>query len=371
MNNRFTGLLTLAALLSSSAMGAELRVTSTLGHDTNPFRLSDNFLSAPQSYWNNSVDYKLEDISSWFVQLGYDKKQSELDTADSTSSLARVGYKTAFSKSEHELEFSLTRRSLDTSFVSRFTGDLFEAGGLPAGDRYDYRRWTAQADVRFKLSKSQQLIVGLEHRLQDYTDLGALGISNLDYDHSSIELTWQNDQTKWMRYSLAADLGSRSYDSRLASDFLGFPIFGLTSEYDYAGLSIKTRFKPDKYSRVYANISYQTRSDNADGFNDTESLIGQLRYAHRTADKSTFVASLVYRDLTFDRAGILTDLEIEGESPSSSGWQLSLSYQLPLLKQNGIPISWLAKYSYYEFSAELSAYEYERSVLETGLIFDF
>jgi len=359
---------TLGLGFAAIGQAAELQVTSGLGYDSNPYRLSDAHSVESDSFWRNSVKASVGKKKNWFAsgRLQHDSYLDNSD-ADQTNWQVKVGYKGRFSPAKHFYRVSLEYRDSDKTYVSRFSGKPYSVGGISATDRYDYQRWAPKAELYYNLSKHQQLQFKLNYRQQDYSDYTNLGLSDLDFSQAGGYIGWRHKLSKKTQLTVFGDYQQRDYDNRLAKDIDGDDIAGLTSEYTYKQLGVKARYKLSKATTVSARVDYTDRQDNGDGYYDTETFHASLQFKRITANKGELSAGIDYRDLGYTRSDINDDLEQEGEAPSTKGYRIKAGYKMPAFTLGQYPVIWYNRFSYEDYDADVKQYVYDRMKIETGL----
>jgi hypothetical protein len=376
---RMSCILAVSMLYAPNLSAAEIELESGLGTDSNPFRLSDSLVPQSESYWRNELKLSLGEVAPWFMKVKFEDQQySGDDRADNTKVSGEVGVTTQFGQAKHELELSLNAGSQDRTYVSRVTGQEFSFGGTPFGDRYDQTYQGAEAGFEFNLGKRQKILAEIEYQKRDYEDPTIDGLSNLDYDSTKLELSWQNYIGNEFRYRISAHTGERNYDERLARDIDGNEIPGVIESYKLTGVDLQTRYRMGKKTYAYITIGLDQRTDNGGGYYDTDTKSLGFRLSHKTQSDSQLRLSLKYRDLSYDRGDIATDIETDAETPSSSGWTAIASYEKPLVRFNqsedsdeASELSWYIQAKIYDFDADRDIYRFNREILETGLKVEF
>jgi hypothetical protein len=350
----------------------ELEINSSLGIDSNPFRLNDLFPAQDETFWRNDVDIGFGEASPWYLDLRViDTQYTSNEPGDTTLFDSRLGYEGLYGESEHTFDLSVGGRSNDSTYVSRVTGDVYQVSRQDAGDRYDYYRWDVQGEFKFKLADRRSILLNLDYREQDYEDYDELGISDLDYKSFELELGWQDYWSADFRYRIYANFNRRDYDDRRARSLDGMKIPRSDSEYEVARIVFDTRYRLSRGTFLYASVRYGERKDNGGGYYDSETFSGSVRYRKQfNSNGGVFWFSLYYRDLSYDRGDFAQNIENEAEPPSSQGWRAVMSYERPVKSWAKGKLSWFANARYYDYDSGRQIYEYDRWTMETGLKYE-
>lgn len=345
-----------------------LEVSSALGVDDNPFRLSDNFSIESASYASSFMRVKLGETLGVGADLRLrDIRFDDLESAESRDMQARVNFNQRFLDKKLYLRSYIDYRDYDKTYVSRFSGETYEVNDNDASDRYDYGAWRMLLEGRYRLAKSHYVIAGTRYQARDFEDYDSLGISNLDYKQASINLGWRYQPNRQWRVELRSEFTAREYDAKVARDFNGNRIDGSILEYDYRRLEVRLRYRPSKQLTASFNTSFTDRSDNGGGYYDTDTRRSSARLSWAPNDKNSFTASLAYGDIAYERGTSATDLESEAETPSTEGWRARASYNRLLWEDDDYRVFWQSDWSWFRDSAEQDVYAYSRQKLETGL----
>lgn len=354
--------------LSCGIQAAEIDLKTGIGHDSNPFRLTDSLPVNADTYWHQAVRIDLGKDTSWIGQLNLRRNiYQDIDAADHRTIDARAGYKGTFSDGVHDYRLSLAYRDQDKSYVSRFSGLPYAVGGTSASDRYDFSRWHPRADVNFQIAKGQTLQVRLEHRDIDYEDYLDLGLTDLDYHQTGVRLGWKHRLNREFRYELFSDVQHREYENRLAKDDRGNNISDKHSQYRYLTLGAKMRYRLARQTYVYLGLKMIDRNDNGGGYYDTETYRGSVLLRRILPTKSEWSLSLRYSDLNYDRKDTNGDLENDAETPSTDGFGAVARYTRPLFTLGDAPVEGYVQLNYDDYDAEIDAYAYDRTRFESGL----
>ena len=357
---------------STYAQAADLTVESTAGYDSNPFRLSDSFSPDGSALWRNRATLRSNSDNPWLFRLdGLNYTYGSESDADSTAFDVGLGRRFWLEDNAQDLVFTLGYRQSNRNFVSRFQGDVYQVRGESAGDRYDYER--AYAEVRYdrKLKDRNSYQIRLRLRDQSYDDFSDLGLSRLDYQSAELRLRWQGYLNSKFRYRLYAEFSQREFDDRRAQSATGSRLAGTDLEYDAVEFGFDGRYRLSKDVLLYTRLGWAQREDNGGGFFDTDTLNGSARLRWALGNDRLVWLSAYYRDLGYDRDDITTDLENDGEAPSTKGWRFVATYEQPLMETSRGRFDWISHVRYFRDQSDLRQYEFDRWTIETGLKFRF
>jgi len=377
MNKNLFNALTFSILAASgSASAAVLTVNSGLGLDSNPFRLSDQFSFDEQAYFNNSIRLKSDFKSPFIYNLSYTNKVHINESrADTTAKGFNLGYKGKWGDLKYRATFG--KRDFEKTYVSRFSGKVYESKGESFPHRYNFERLTPKLTLDYQLNKRHNLLLSGEYSETDYHNYGEFGLSNLDYFQWVGEAGWRFKATKSFTSTLNFNLQQREYDGRLAKDKDGKNIDGLTSIYDYWGVEWSGRYRISKQTRLSFSAGFTEKTDNASGYYDTKYLTMGARLRHKTDSDTVFTASVMYSDLQYLRGNIQdnseTDIEANDELPDNSGLVSRLSIDKPFWSSGKNQAQFYLSGAYYQYESGIKKYTYDRYKVETGikLKFDF
>ncbi|NTS76688.1 autotransporter outer membrane beta-barrel domain-containing protein [Catenovulum sp. SM1970] len=361
----------LAMAVATPAMATDVHISSGLGYDDNPYRLNEAFKPESDTYWRNKVRIKHDFNKNWYTDARLDSSVYADDSnADTLSTHIEAGYKTRLLDNKATLTTSLAHKYFDKTFVSRFSGQEYFYKGNNASDRYDYQRWTPEIDLTYRLDKNNRFKASFDYRFQAYEGYTDLGLSNLDYEQAKLKFEWRHRFNKNFSITPNIELTKRSHDERLAKDALGKNIPGKVLSYDYQGAGVKSFYRFNKATSLSTSFKYIQRNDNASGYYDTEEKVFSTRLLHKFDKNTRLTLGLRYADLDYQRQ-LFTDVETEDETPSTEGWRVQAKYQQHAFSVKDVPVSWYADANYYDYTAEINAYEYDRVKLESGLSFKF
>ncbi len=359
-----------ATCLAIQPAQAKISLDAGLGYDDNPLRLNPSLNPGSDSFWRTEIASKLAWDSGIFINAKLDKTSfSDDDRADSFSTSLQIGYSTKFGDNKHRMKLSLSRRSLDKTYVSRRTGQLFTRSGQPAGDRYDYVRWTPRFEYSYRLNKQHRVEVDLQYREQAYEDYTSLGLSNLDFRQLSMQLGWRYRPNKQWQFSPYLEILEREHDDRRAKDSSGKNIAGSNLQYSYRAIGLNARYKLGKNARLKLKTSFGKREDNASGYYDTFGQSHSLEWEREFGGGSELSLRAKYTDLDYERSMLTGNgtIEDDAETPSTKGWHYRVSYSMPVFEINGSKAYWYTEVNLYDISAELATYQFDRSRVESGL----
>lgn len=354
---------------TTSAFAVDVSVKAGLGIDTNPHRLASQFSPEEQNYIFSNVRIKSDSKSA----LVFDASMSQwlyqdLATADSSSYRLFVGYKDKLLDNKLSYRAGVRYQHSDRTYVSRFSGQVYQTNGQSAEDRYDYSRLTPSLDLRYRLNKQHYLLFDWEYRVMDYEDYTALGLSNLDYEQWQMSAGWLYRSSKATRHEFSGFMRNRVYDDRAAKDLDGKSIVGLNSEYAYQGIEYKLRHQLAEDLRLSVTASYTSKEDNAQGYYDTNYLSLKADLRHTLSDALSYTVSAAYRDLAYTREGALTNADdVNDELPDNQGIHLKLAIDGRLASWNEVQLSYYANANYYNFDSDTQVYRFDGTKLETGI----
>lgn len=365
-------LFTACLAFSAYTQAMDLTIESTVGHDSNPFRLSDDFSPDSSAFWRNRVTLRSDRDSTWLYEIdGLNYSYSNENDADSSQVDVEFGRRFWLDDETQDLVLKLGYRQSDRTFVSRFQGDVYEVQGESVGDRYDYDRVYAEVKYDKKLKGRNAYQLRLRLRDQSYDDFSDLNLSRLDYQSAELRLRWQGYLSSKLRYRLYGELSMRDFDDRRAQSVNGERLAGTDLEYDAFEFGIDSRFRVAKGVYLYTRLGWSQREDNGGGFFDTDTLTGSARLRWSLSEGRLVSLSAYYRDLEYDRDNITTDLENDAEAPSTRGWRFVASYEKQLMDSEYGRLDWISHLRNYSDQSDLRQYEFDRLMVETGLRYRF
>lgn len=370
MNMKFN-LVTVAllTLVATQARAVDISVKAGVGVDANPHRLADSFDPQQQSYLYNSYRVKTDSRSNWILEAGGANWYfQDLETADASNFRLFGGYKDKLLDNKLAYTVGLKYQQSDRTYVSRFSGDVYQTKGQSAADRYDSSRFTPSIDLRYRLSKQHYLLFDWEYKTVGYEDYTTLGLSNLDYNQWQSQAGWLFRVDKNTRHQLTGKFRSREYDNKLARGLDGKTIEGLNSVYDYVGAEYKLRHKFNDNLRFSLTADMLIRSDNAEGYYDTRSTSIRADIRHQFSENWYYSLSAGYRSLDYDRdTAAASTGEVDDELPNNRGFNLRAHFEGTLFKLDTVSTNLYLTSNYYQYDSDTAAYQYDRYKLETGI----
>ena len=358
--------LSFGAVAADSPLSVELE--SGLGFDDNPFRLNNSFNPIDDTFWLNDIEATLSANQYLSLELGIrDYRYQDNDDANSQRVRAAIRFERDFDKCDCRINASLLYRDIDRTYISRFTGQRFSFRNQDASDRYDFSEVRPQIAFTYDLNKQHSFSSNFRIDDRQYENYTAIGLANLDYFEYRNRTQWQYKPNKVSRYQVFAEYRFREYDERLAVNANGDDILGVISEYDHWKTGLRTRFKLAKRQWFYANVDYQDRTDNGEGFFDTETTQVYFRYYARFKDTTKLDLSARYTDLNYPRGQQTQDVENQDETPSSQGWYYRAHVETELYRFNKTPLVGFITANYHDVSADLPAYAFDRTRVTAGI----
>lgn len=359
----------------ASANDLEVDVSTALGTDSNPFRLSEVLAPSSETYWANdlAVNYAATENLSIKARVR-DFKYFSDKRADAQTLFAAIDYKSTFDACQCELEVGVDYYNFDRTYVSRFRGDVLTVGATSLADRYDSSMLRPTAGLTYAIDNVHKLSVKTQYNQVTYSDFNDIGLDNLDYDQLELEGEWEYKPNIRYRVRSFASFNLRKYDERLAVDSIGQDILGLSSEYQYAEAGVKTRLKLIDRHWLYTDLSYQDRQDNGQGYyNYQQARVTMRWFAQYDNDLKTDLSlrfnNLSYsRDIVVDQVG---NIENNDETPSTRGWRVQGKISKLIYRYQNVPIEAFVNATYHNIAAQINAYEFDRVQLESGLSVKF
>lgn len=360
------------ACSSVDASPLTLELESGFGFDDNPFRLNNSFNPQEDTFWLNDIEAKLDATQHLSISLGLrDQRYQDNDDADSQRIKGSIRYQREYKDCNCKIDASVNYRNIDRTYISRFTGVRFAFGGQDASDRYDFSEVRPDFTFTYQFNKQHSVSTNLRMVDREYENYTSIGLPNLDFREFRNRTQWEYTPTKTSRYQIFAEYRYREYDDRLAVDANGDDILDVISEYDHWKLGLRTRFKLAKGQWFYANVDYQDRTDNGEGFFDTETTQLYLRYYARLSKTTKLDISARYTDLNYPRGQQAQDVENQDETPSSQGWYYRAHIETQLYTFADTPLIGYVTANYSDVSADLNVYEFDRARLTAGIKIQF
>ncbi|MEM7562728.1 MAG: hypothetical protein AAF353_06725 [Pseudomonadota bacterium] len=376
---------TLFALLSigtKPVLASSLKISSDLGYDSNPFRLSDEFDPDAEVFTRVAIRGSL-DLNESLRLFGRNQSLFYFgggDEADSSKTTIGGSYTEKFKLGEKKSRFRARLQWIerDKTYISRLSGeqgttsvpdpdDPFEEITIEVGDRYDYNESRIDLRLSSRLDKRHRIAGFVEFRERDYESFPQTDLSDLDYSSMIYGGEWQYRLNSGNRIEVGLDLRMRDYDDRRNRNPEGNTIAGTNLDQDSWIARFEYRSKYSESLTLRYQAFYELRDDNGGSYYNAERYRLRLKSTYLRDNNHRLNMSLTYSDTAYpDRAdtgvsGVTEDDEVNEQS----GYQLSAEYLVPHTSIPELNYVWSVRSD--QFDSDLPEYNYDRTQLRFGI----
>ena len=361
--------------ICNPAHSVELKGDTTLGYDSNPFRLRDGLnpdggafvdigLRAKHAFENNfglkgvlknrSYESSSDNGDKVYMDLGAQYKKRSVWWGKRVRFHVGGGY-----------EYR------NKTYVQRSTGEKATFNGRNIEDRYDYDSWKANALGSVRLRKGLHTDLEVEYKSRDYENYHIDGLSDLDYDQAILTNQWRYTQNKNSKFKLALHVGRRNFDDKREKDKNGDDITGTDLEYDYYGAKLSHRYQVNPDFNVKWEAGYEERRDNSSsGYYDTNEWDIGVGLRYRIGNDWYLVADASYIDRDFtDRLAPVDENDIE--SPDKNGYEFEVQIEKNLGEFYELATKAYFGASYEDYDSHEPSYVYDRYQAFAGIKVQF
>jgi hypothetical protein len=285
-------LLALAVVGCANAANATelaVEVNAGAGQDSNPYRLSTNVTSGGFAELDGgmNVENKMSDELALFVSMDADTRQYAGDAGDASDWRSRIEggidlKRRLAGKNRMTLKLGARADAKRGTYVSRITGLIGTAGGVPIPDRFNFNRLALFEKFDYYINRDIQLSLDIEYRDKNYVeDYAALGIDRYDNAELIVQPQVEYEFNDAWQIQVSTEFRNRTYDDRRVVDALGVPVAGTDREYDYQKYGANLRWKLSDDKEFKFAYDFGTRRDNGVGYLDYDSNDFSIRYKQR------------------------------------------------------------------------------------------
>ena len=349
----------------------EIKYTSALGVDSNPYRFSDRYQKNEGEYLQQtlSVTFSLSDYWSSKFAVKDIQYQHASNWADSQKRLAVLAY--GKDKKRQENRFNVKYEQLDKTYVSRLSGGLSRYSGAELNDRYNYQQLTSYWSQKKAVNRKTDWQYKLEYRIKDYDDFSSISISNLDYQSFAIGNQFHHKASKRIQHQVGLNLSQRNYKDKRQKDIKGKDINNTDLNYLDTTLGYEILWKQNKRHKISVSFDYLLRKDNSTGYYDSHESTLRLTSKYRLNTKASFSAQYQYVDFSYERPTVPSSDPTTEDYSSHQQHRIKLGNRINLKAYLPLNAQLLINYQYVNENSDKSQYSYERHIVETGLRFKF
>lgn len=375
------GLCALLVGLSSVALAkaTELDLKAAVGYDSNVFRLNDDLVDAEGGMFADiDADFSANAAvgSQWTLGADLDAaarlyESSVNDGNESQYRLRMRGERKPATPQGASFEWELSHTLRDATYVSRSTGKVAESGGVKIGDRFDSGK--SELVVRMDQPFTGHLHGLLDAHVEekDYRkDYENLGLNRLDYLAYGLTpgIAYR---TKTQELKVTLPMSLRRYRDRRANDSTGVEIAGSDLEYRYLGVDTRYEYELTSVYTLWAAASYEERSDNEDGFDDSNTAEVSLGWVAKPQKRTRYGLEVRWSDRHYDRLNVAAQ-QLGEEAPEREGYSFIAKYSrlMPGLEAQDVRLFAEGRVDSYENDSD-KVFSYDRHQALIGLRKDF
>jgi len=330
----YGSLLALAAGCANAANATDLAldINAGAGQDSNPYRLSTNVTSGSFAEFDGAIDVenKISRDLALFVSMDANTRQYAGDASDASDWRSRIEggmdlKRRLAGKNRMTLKLGGGADAKRGTYVSRATGLIGTAGGVPTPDRFDFNRLALFGKFDYYINYDIQLSLDIEFRDKNYVeDYSALGIDRYDNTELIVNPRAEYEFNDAWQIQVSMAFRNRSYDDRRVVDALGVPVAATDREYDYQKYGVKLRWRLSDDKECKFAYDYGTRRDNGVGYLDYNSNDFSVRYKQRFEPSGQLSVRLYHTQDDYVNAVAIL---IPDEQRSRSGNGIKLDFE--------------------------------------------
>jgi hypothetical protein len=311
-----------AAGLAWADIATKARVETSLGHDTNPLRLSGDGsgeafveLDAGASLVAAVGRGKLR-IGGEAALRAHEADRRAADTEWAQLQLAGVLPRLSPRTRPLDLTVGAFHERRRSTFVDRGTGEIYRVVSeqdpqlsVPIGDRLDSNALGLFTDVRYKLTPRLSLTFDGEWRSTSYAeDYAATTVLDpLDADTLQLEPGVRMRIAGPLLVSASVVHATIDYEARPALDAEGQVVPGTTREDELVEGRLVVQFAPSERWRLRAGFDHSDRTDLWAGYYDSTATRESLTYDRRLGASHSLLLRASRRSLEYERLTVEQD----------------------------------------------------------------
>lgn len=359
----------MSLLMAPNAFAISLNtsLSTKIGYDTNPYRLSDQFDIQGSDFIDYHVKAKIK-FTKKFSLTAKGDFQDYGDSAtwgDNNTLTAELRYQTG--KFHKQRGISLNYKQKDKTYVSRINGTTAISSEQSLDNRYDYQALTLNTYRNFKLIKRVYNQIELDLNQKDYTDYPQLSITDFDYQGFKLTDIITIKANKRNTHNINASYESRFFSNREQKNSTGDEIAGTEMVFNYLGLGYQYHYKPNKHIRFDLNSGFTQRTDNGSGYYDSQKFVIGVTSNYKWHTSSTLMLNYRYSDSSYLREPEINQASNEEDFTSESKHVAKLTSITQLPKSWLKQASFIVKYIHTIANSNRGQYQYNRQIISSGL----
>jgi len=347
---------------------AEIKLSSSMAYDSNPFRFSKRLKPSGSEYIETKIraSYDLNQSFSFEAKLDDKRYGSDTDEANSIKYTLGTAFVNRFKFLDRKSRFRSKLRwgQFDKTYVSRSTGEIAQWSNEEIGDRYDYSYWESKNDLSWKYNKQTRLIMNLDHYDKNYQDFSDATISDLDYSETSLGFTWGHKFNKQHKLKAKIEHTLRSYDDYRAHDKGGVDVAGSDLEYRTWMARLTYSAKLGNSWRLSAISQIAERKDNAVGYDDSTKTIVRLGVDYHVSPVSVLKVSVMHTKNDYSSRAAEQNV-VDDDQHEETGFRYRFQYERELQSVKGLSV--ISAYRYDDKKSGKADYQHNRSQVSLGL----
>ncbi len=359
-------------VLSSEAHSLQVRATSSIGHDSNPYQLASRHDPSNAGFNMSSLrlsgkPYEWLSLSAQQTQLSY---ETPSDLADTKSNKASIKLKKIYKSNAgywitHRLNYRY--RDHDKTYLDS-EGRIASFDNTDIRNRYDRKTHLLEQTNRFKLNQKHRVYFNILAHQFDYQDFENL--TNFDSKSLGGEARWKFIPSKRHTFDLELGVSKREYDDRRARDLQSESIESSDLHLLNTDISVKYKFFLSESQEFWIGGTQIMQEDSHSGYYDSTSNSGFFRVRQKLGVSHSFDLRLSYGEHTYDERA--QNIELIEEVTLSSKYQTASYVQQHIIhNQDGLVVTLQFSAQATEQNTNRPDYNYRQSKFATGLTFEY
>ncbi len=352
----------------------DVTMSGLIGSDSNAHRLMDAFNPESDTYLFTDLKFKSAvDKKFYFTARYKGGKYSSDSTSDWSKIKLDATYKSNFnleSKKKVGYQVSLDYANNDTTYVSKFTGQVADFLGQTIGDRYDANIVNLNGEINYETKNKTLLDFRYQFRNKKYESYNIVGLSNLDYSHHEIGLDATFPVNKQSEFSLRSDFTKRVYDDRRAKDLAGIDIVGSDLEYNLFAIKGVYSYKVSRDNQWKYTVKLGRRTDNEVGYWDSNSNSFSIYTKQRFGDDHRLTAKLKYSIFEYDNRVDIVGADLDEQAKENKGFRLNIEHRWVFYRKDKSEVATYTRLQLDNFTSSTREYEYQRNQISFGVRWD-
>ncbi len=375
MMNKNSLMAVIGFTLILQAQANDLDLSLGYGVDSNPYKIKQKLGPADTAYTRLNIDgsWSIGSSIKWELQTEIRDYEEDSNFADEfkwgTALESDLPLNWISKRLQWQSKLYYSQR--DKSYISKSSGQIGTYKNVSIRDRYDYSEKGFQTGFKWKWSRRFMTQINADVREREYTDYTRLGTSNFDYQQRSLEgvLTWFPARSH--RFRLHAEASEQTFSDKRQRTLTGTSIKSTDLAYDEHTYRVDYRWKEKNKFAWTLSGQYTQLRDNGLGYYDNDKMIARTGLRFTGLPQIEWGGQYQYAETQYIKRAQSTQDTSEDTYSHRKTNTLKLFLEFNLKPRTGLDVIWFTDYKIEQHQSDKSDYQFDRSIIETGVKIDF